>query len=346
MYRQYNSRVRRAILLVAAIAILAAPGFIYGWAFYPQLWRVILGPRARPLRNIRFERTPTRLKRGEYLVQGPLLCFGCHSDRDWSKPGAPPVAGKEGAGHSFAEDGIPWLIAPNITPDRETGAGTWTDDMLARAIREGVGHDGRALFPEMPYVFLSSLSDEDLASVVVYLRTIPAVHNALPKTRVPWRMRMRFTGMPQPITRPQGPPSNGEYARYGGYIARLADCAACHTNHRPPDSPTAGKLFAGGSAFTSPLGPVFTANITPDPSGIGYYDEAMFLRVMRTGKVGARVLNPSMPWYWYRNMSDDDLKSVFAGLRAVPPVKHIVDNSEPPTWCRLCRQKHGGGDRN
>jgi len=91
---------------------------------------------------------------------------------------------------------------------------------------------------------------------------------------------------------------------------------------------------------------VFTSNITSDPSGIGYYDDAMFIRVMRTGNVGARILNPTMPWYWYKDMSDEDLKSIFAALRAEPPVNHIIDNTEPPTWCPRCRQNHGGGDRN
>ena len=71
------------------------------------------------------------------------------------------------------------LAPPNITPDKKTGAGTWTDDMFARAIREGVGHDGRALSPAMPYNNFKRLSDEDLASVIVYLRSLPAGHNVV-----------------------------------------------------------------------------------------------------------------------------------------------------------------------
>ena len=71
--------------------------------------------------------------------------------------------------------GFPGLVfAPNITPDPETGAGNWTDDQLARAIREGVGHDGRALFPFMPYQDFRFYSDEDLASIIVYLRSSAA----------------------------------------------------------------------------------------------------------------------------------------------------------------------------
>jgi hypothetical protein len=120
--------MKRALLIavVSVVVVVVATGFHFGWNVYPRLWRVALGPRARPLRNIQFERTAARAERGRYLAEGPLTCLRCHSDRDWSQPGAPPVAGKFGAGHIFTEDGRPWLVAPNITPDRETGAGTWT----------------------------------------------------------------------------------------------------------------------------------------------------------------------------------------------------------------------------
>jgi hypothetical protein len=67
---------------------------------------------------------------------------------------------------------------------------------------------------------------------------------------------------------------------------------------------------------------------------------------MRTGKVGARALNPIMPWFAYRNMTDDDLKAEFAYLRTLKPVHHRVDNTLPPTVCKICQGKHGGGDQN
>ena len=73
----------------------------------------------------------------------------------------------------------------------------------------------------------------------------------------------------------------------------------------------------------------------------------MFIQVTRTGKVGARKLHAVMPWAFSRNMSDEDIGGalrVATGRRT--PVKHLVDNNEAPTYCRLCFQKHGGGDRN
>jgi len=91
---------------------------------------------------------------------------------------------------------------------------------------------------------------------------------------------------------------------------------------------------------------VTSANITPDASGIGYYDEATFIKAMRTGYVGARKLSSIMPFGEFQNLNDDDLKAMFAVLRTVAPVKHRVDNTLPPTYCKLCKQKHGAGDQN
>jgi hypothetical protein len=104
--------------------------------------------------------------------------------------------------------------------------------------------------------------------------------------------------------------------------------------------------FAGGFELKGPFGTVTSANITPDPSGISYYDENLFIQVMRTGKVGARTLSPIMPWIAYRNMTDDDLKAEFAYLRTLKPVHHRVDNTLPATACKICQGKHGAGDQN
>ncbi len=171
-------------------------------------------PRARPLTDRTFEPSPARIERGRYLAEHLLQCFVCHSERDWDAPGAPPVAGRKGAGAVMSERGERRIVAPNITPDVETGAGRWTDDMLARAIREGIGHDGRALYWGMWYQSFAGLSDEDLASVVVYLRTLPPVRNALPPTVLPADEQAANARSPQPITAPvAGPPRRHEGAR-------------------------------------------------------------------------------------------------------------------------------------
>src|SRR2546423_504426 len=137
-------------------------------------WRPFIGPKKRELTSHQFERTPERLARGRYLVRGVLACETCHSPKDWTQHGGPVAPGMELTGQAVDFPGFPGnLFIPNITPDPETGSGKWTDDQIARAIREGIKHDGTTLFPMMPYQAFKNLSDEDLASVVVYLRSIP-----------------------------------------------------------------------------------------------------------------------------------------------------------------------------
>ncbi len=273
-------------------------------------------------------------------------CNDCHSEHDWKEPGAPLLEAKLGAGDIFPVEGLPGVVvAPNLTPDVETGAGSWTDDQLARAIREGIGHDGRTLFPLMPYPEFRILSDEDLASIVVYLRSLPAVHNPLPETKIIFPVKYLIRSVPQPITEPVPNPDQSTQIKRGEYLVKLAACVICHTPARRGQRDMAMQ-FAGGFQFKGPWGTVTSANITPDPSGISYYDENLFLQVMRTGKVQARQLNSIMPWIAFRTMTDEDLKAMFAHLRTLKPIHHRVDNTLAATPCKLCQGSHGAGDQN
>jgi hypothetical protein len=79
---------------------------------------------------------------------------------------------------------------------------------------------------------------------------------------------------------------------------------------------------------------------------ISYFDEAMFIQVIRNGGFRTRQLSNIMPWAYFRNLTDDDLKAIFSYLRTLKPVCHRVDNTEPPTYCKQCRTKHGQGSLN
>lgn len=309
-------------------------------------WRPFIGPKARPLTNRTFERTPERLARGRYLVEN-FGCFDCHGEHNWKDHNSPLIEGTRGAGYAdFPMAGLPGrIIPPNITPDSETGAGNWTDDMLARAIREGIGHDGRALFPFMPYPGFRQMSEEDLASVVVYLRSIPPVRKALPKTEIIFPVKYLIRSVPEPITEPVPPPDLSTPVKRGQYLVTVAGCTDCHTP-QAKGQPIKGLEFAGGFVLEGPWGRVASANITPDPSGISYYDEAMFLEMIRTGYVKARIINQIMPWDHYRSLTEEDLKGIYAYIHTLKPVKHRVDNSEPPTLCKVCGFTHGAGNMN
>jgi mono/diheme cytochrome c family protein len=324
-------------ITVLALVVLVAIGITFTIG-----WRPLIGPKSRSLTDRTFERTPQRLERGRYLATAVSGCMGCHSEHDWKNRGA-IRPGTEGAGEVMPIAELPGkIVAPNLTPDPETGAGSWSDDQLDRAIREGIGHDGRALFPMMPYEAFRKMSDEDLASIVVYLRSLPAVRRSLPKTEVIFPVKYLIRSVPQPLTLPVASQDLSDPVRRGQYLVTLAGCAGCHTpqvrGQNVPDME-----LAGGFTLTGPWGRVSSSNITPDASGIGYYDESLFLQVMRTGYVKARELSPIMPVFDFKYMTDDDLKAMFAYLRTLKPVKHRVDNAEAVSECKLCRQKHGGG---
>jgi mono/diheme cytochrome c family protein len=289
----------------------------------------------------------TRLERGRYLVENVAHCFFCHSELDWTAEGAPPKPGRAGAGAVFPDENIPFLlVASNITPDPETGIGQWSDEDLGRAVREGVGRDGRRLFPMMPYELYRGMSDEDLAAVIAYLRSVPSVRSELAKTELPEPVKEMLPPH-QPVAQPVPPPDALDPVKRGAYLAQIAECAACHTpvDHQKMQ-PIMVLAFAGGLEFKGPWGLLHSPNITMDASGIAHYDEALFLQVMKTGNVGGRKLNSIMPWGYTRHMTDDDLKAVFAFLKTLPPVAHRVDNTEKAMLCKQCGAVHGLGADN
>jgi hypothetical protein len=209
--KRFWSRLGIGLAILAAV-LIASISLTIGW-------RPFLGARARPLTDRKFESTPERLARGRYLANAVSGCIYCHSEHDWKSPGDPVVESKFGAGQVFPLAGLPGtIVAPNLTPDPSTGAGAWSDDRLARAIREGIGHDGRALFPLMPYEHFRTMSDEDLASVVVYIRSLQPVQNQLPRTEIEFPVKYLIRSAPQPVTAPVPASTSTDPVERGRYL--------------------------------------------------------------------------------------------------------------------------------
>src|SRR3979490_604070 len=114
MARRRWTKLLAIILLALIVLIGLGITFTIGW-------RPIIGAKQRALTDRKFEETPARLTRGKYLADGVNGCFGCHTDADWSKPGAPPVAGREGSGHIWSGQEMPWVVAANIRTTTERG---------------------------------------------------------------------------------------------------------------------------------------------------------------------------------------------------------------------------------
>jgi mono/diheme cytochrome c family protein len=195
----------------------------------------------------------------------------------------------------------------------------------------------------MPYRQFAQLSDEDLASIIVYVRSLPPFRNALPKSEIPEAVMASMKPLPR---RPRNfAPDVSTPQKRGAYLVSAAACTYCHTP-RQNEEDLPGMPFAGGMPFQGAWGDVASANLTPDASGIPYYDERMFLEVMQTGRSDARKINPVMPWPYFRYMAKDDLRAIFAYLRTLAAVKHDVDNAEVPSLCRKCGYRHGLGEMN
>jgi cytochrome c553 len=284
-------------------------------------------------------------ERGQYLATAVTLCAFCHSEIDWKAEGFPPKAGTVGGGRAPFNENVPWLVSPNISPDKDTGAGTWTDAQLDNALRRGIAHDGTTLYPAMPYHQYHGMSDDDAKAIVVFLRSIPPVKHKLPDTQMPEEVKSTLT--PLPAAGGVKAPERSATAPYGEYLARIGLCGNCHTPRDQAGKPLPGMDLAGGVRLKGPWGEVLSLNITPDASGIDEITDKIFMAAMKTGHLpGGARLSAIMPWGYYQHMTDDDLHALFAFLKTVKPVKHFVDNTSPPTPCKKCGGTHGLGSKN
>jgi mono/diheme cytochrome c family protein len=269
----------------------------------------------------------TPLERGRYVANAITDCRACHTSRkteDQSKAEGPEWAG----GEIF--DGKIWklpgvFVTPNLTPDNETGLGSWTDAEIGRAIREGKNRKGERLFPLMPAHFFQSMADDDLAGIIAYLRSLEPAKKPTQKNTVMTIERSVIPDLPK-IIAPIPLPSSDDPVARGKYIVTLANCHTCHSPTQKTE-PISGRMLAGGVHFTTPFGAFVSANITPDPeSGVGKWSKEDFYKLFRTGvrKGGAQLTANFMPWYIYKNMTDADLDAVIAYLRSIPAVKNDV----------------------
>jgi mono/diheme cytochrome c family protein len=309
----------KRILIVLALLVLAVvvgvPAYFYG--AYPKL---------RPAAQMTAPTTPEAIERGRYLAEAMTGCIACHSPIDETRPGDFPQAGLEYAGRVWPEgSGFPGkIVAPNISPDPETGVGRWTDGEIVRAIREGVGRDGRPLFPLMNYPAYRDFTDEDVLAVVAYLRTRPPIRRDNGRTELDFPVGMMIRTLPRPLEGPaRGLPAAG--VERGRAMLAVLLCGECHTPRDDRGNPVAGKELAGGTAFTGPWGVVYAANITSHPAaGLGAYSDDDLKRVLKEGKNRAGRELWVMPWSITRNLTDQDIDALIAALREVPASPNLV----------------------
>ncbi len=267
--------------------------------------------------------------RGRYLVRDVVNCASCHGDTSSASIAA-----------RFAGDDIPlsggyaWDIPPgkfyarNITPDPETGIGNIPDRALARALRYGVGHDGRAL---LPFMEVQGLSDEDLVAVISYLRTQPPVRNLVPMHQYNLLGKIvKATVLANPVgpkATPPGASPHGATVENGRYLVEsVALCWACHTQRNDATGELTGPRFGGATGFLEPDDPEHSwspPNITSDPETgrLGKLTEDEFVARFRVGRL---LPGSPMPWQGFARIPEDDLRAIYRYLRTVPAVKRDV----------------------
>ena len=254
----------------------------------------------------------TLVERGEYLVTGPGGCGNCHS------PLGPDgfIKGKELAGRLVEKNDAFTAIAPNITPASRIAG--WSDAELGRAIREGIRPDGSVIGPPMPFAMYRGVSDDDLAAMVAYLRTVPAVEQDNPKS---------VYNIPLPPA--YGPPvtsvaavSKDDKVKYGEYLAGpIAHCMECHTPFGPKGPMLDTDLGRGGFEFHGPWGTSVASNLTPHEDGLASWSDEDLITMISTGKRpdGTPML-PPMPYPFLAKTTRQDLEAMVAYLRSLEPL--------------------------
>jgi len=330
-----KTRWKRVLLALAAAVVVVPAGLAGAIRLRPV--------KSSPMWGGRIEATPERLERGRYLAEHVAVCADCHSERDWSRFAGPIIQGTRGAGGSrFGHEiGFPGeVVSRNITSHPVEGVGAWSDGELVRAIREGVDRQGRPLAPIMPYGHFRSMGDEDVRAVVTWVRSLPPVARRQAEAQLDFPLSLLVRTMPAPA----GPGGNGRVptptprvdAEYGRYLVTLASCDDCHTPSERGE-PIAGREFAGGQEFRLPGYVLRSANITPDPTGIGAMSEDAFVARFQSYRVPpeeAEVPRPErpsflrgntiMPWRMYAGMSENDLRAIYRYLRTLRPVSNVV----------------------
>ena len=255
------------------------------------------------------------LARGTYLMDGIVACGNCHVQRD--KEGKPLHDRGLSGGMVFDEEPFK-AYASNITPDRETGIGNWTDAQLIKAIREGIRPDGSVIGPPMPIKFYRGMSDSDVKAVVAYLRAQRPVKNAVPKSEYKIKLPPNYGPA---ISKKLVAPSPKNALKYGAYLAgSLGHCMDCH-NPWVKGIPDMQRMGAGGNPFHGPWGVSVSRNLTPHESGLKDWSDTEIARAIREGvrKDGSQ-LKPPMAYAWYKNINESDMKALVAYLRSLKPL--------------------------
>lgn len=272
--------------------------------------------------DIRASTDPAVIARGEFLAQGPAHCSGCHAAHMGEFRAMRP------AQTVVPRGGVHWSLpfgefrSANLTSDRATGLGDWSDGEIARAVRHGVGRDGH--FLPLMAVAVGEFSDDDLTAIVSYLRSLAPVRRPLPPES-PNTLGYALLTFAMAPAHPGPPPAHvepGPTVAYGRYLTQVGVCVGCHS---PADATfhTIEPHFSGGAPEPADDDPAYefaAPNLTRG-GVLATWSEDGFIARMRAGR---RHPDSHMAWENFARMSDDDLRAIWRFLQTVPPSNHVT----------------------
>jgi cytochrome c553 len=270
------------------------------------------------------EPPPDPAQRGSYVAEAGG-CLTCHTGM---ANGGPDLANAGAGGLEIPDPAGTWR-SPNITPDKASGIGNWTDDQIIRAVREGQRPDGQLLYAIMPYQNYNRMTDDDAKALVAFLRTLKPVERVVAPNK-----DLKFPKIP--VGKPANQPDvTTDPVKHGEYLATMMLCSHCHWTPDAKMAPAGpDKMFSGGLDMTIAMfgpGKLYAPNITSDPdTGIGKWKEDEIFAVIRTMvKPNSKMISPPMLLLQagWSQMDEKDLHAVAAYIHQLPPVKNKVPDS-------------------
>ncbi len=268
---------------------------------------------AMPVQAAPGEPNSDLVSRGKYLTDMGD-CGSCHT----------AVNGQKFSGGRYMPTPFGPISTPNITPDKETGIGGWTDDQFYRVFHEGIGKNGEHLYPVMPYPWYTKVTRDDVMAIKAYLSSLQPVHNSRPPNKLsfPFNIRAGLAVWDQMFLL-QGTfkpdPSKSEEINRGAYIVEgLGHCGECHNGRNLlGDTPMAESLRGG------PIENWYAPNITSDVhDGIGKYSDDQLVNFLKTGVApGMGVATGPMAETVHESLSkltDADIHAIVAYLKSTP----------------------------
>jgi len=339
--------MKKTVAGIVGVVVVAGLGFVgyKSWHNSHQSYTFQAPPAAEMAGK-------TAIERGKYLAQAGD-CVACHT-----APGGKAFAGGLGLNTPFGT-----IYATNITPDKETGIGGWTDEQFMNAVRNGKGVQGQNLYPAMPYNVYAKVSDADLKDIKAYLDSVPAVHYDGPKTDLPFPYNIRLMMFGWNLlfldTAPfkADPTQSAEWNRGAYLVEGLGHCTSCHTAKNLLGGDDLGVHLQGGE-LQGWYAPEITGNTR---QGIGVWSDDEVVRYLKTGTNTRTVASGPMAEAVensLQHLNVSDLKAIAVYLKSLPGSK---DDSTPLTGasdvmtrgqqiyadnCAACHQNSGEGVAN